>query len=155
MTRPGLPLLNVFEVEADGARRHLVCFLDTVLAGARGIDARSVVGEYVPGPDGGFDPDSFRAGYSAASEFVDGLPHERVAIGGFSQGAVMSFAVGLGRGRPRPAAILAFSGFIPEVPGWELDDTPPFPPCASAIGTSTLHFLIIGLGAAGSARNQA
>lgn len=60
MTTPGLPLLNVFEVEADGARRHLVCFLDTVLAGVRGIDVRSVVGEFVPGPEGGFDPGTFR-----------------------------------------------------------------------------------------------
>ena len=39
-------------------------------------------------------------------------------IGGFSMGAVMSYAVGLGAGRPSPAAILAFSGFIPTVEGW-------------------------------------
>ena len=39
-------------------------------------------------------------------------------IGGFSMGAVMSYAVGLGIGRPSPAAILAFSGFIPTVEGW-------------------------------------
>ena len=56
-------------------------------------------------------------------------------LGGFSQGAVMSFAVGLGRGRPRPAAIVAFSGFIPEVEGWELDTEQPFPPIAIAHGT--------------------
>ena len=39
-------------------------------------------------------------------------------------GAVMSYAVGLGAGRPSPAAILAFSGFIPTVEGWkpQLDD---------------------------------
>ena len=41
-------------------------------------------------------------------------------IGGFSQGAVMSLAVGLGRGRPRPLAVIAFSGFVPIVEGWEL-----------------------------------
>ncbi len=39
-------------------------------------------------------------------------------IGGFSMGAVMSYAVGLGTGRPSPKAILAFSGFIPTVEGW-------------------------------------
>jgi phospholipase/carboxylesterase len=33
----------------------------------------------------------------------------------------MSYALGLGAGRPRPAAILAFSGFIPTVEGFELD----------------------------------
>jgi phospholipase/carboxylesterase len=81
------------------------------------------------------DRDSFELGYAAAGAFVDSLPHERVAIGGFSQGAVMSFAVGLGRGRPRPKAILAFSGFIPEVEGWELDTESPFPPIALAHGT--------------------
>jgi len=81
------------------------------------------------------DPDTWRQGYGAACEFVDALPHERIVLGGFSQGAVMSFAVGLGTGRPRPAAIAAFSGFIPEVESWELDTVPPFPPIALAHGT--------------------
>jgi len=81
------------------------------------------------------DPETFAVGFAAAAGFVDSLPHERVVIGGFSQGAVMSFAVGLGRGRPRPAAIVAFSGFIPEVEGWELDTEQPFPPIAIAHGT--------------------
>ena len=36
-------------------------------------------------------------------------------------GAVMSYSLGLGAGRPRPAAIIALSGFIPEVEGFELD----------------------------------
>jgi phospholipase/carboxylesterase len=39
-------------------------------------------------------------------------------IGGFSMGAVMSYATALGLGRPTPAALLAFSGFIPTVEGW-------------------------------------
>ena len=56
-------------------------------------------------------------------------------LGGFSQGAVMSFAVGLGLGRPRPAAVIAFSGFIPTVEGWELGADAPFPPIAIAHGT--------------------
>ena len=33
-------------------------------------------------------------------------------------GAVMSYAVGLGEGRPVPAGLLAFSGFVPTVDGW-------------------------------------
>ena len=45
----------------------------------------------------------------------------RTVLGGFSQGAVMSYALGLGAGRPRPAAIIALSGFIPTVEGFELD----------------------------------
>jgi phospholipase/carboxylesterase len=81
------------------------------------------------------DAESFAQGYAAAAGFVDSLPHEQVVIGGFSQGAVMSFAVGLGRGRPRPAAIVAFSGFVPEVEGWDLDTEQPFPPIAIAHGT--------------------
>ena len=50
-------------------------------------------------------------------------------IGGFSMGAVMSYAVGLGAGRPSPRGILAFSGFIPTVDGWaaELDSRPGLP----------------------------
>ena len=36
-------------------------------------------------------------------------------LGGFSMGTVMSYALGLGPGRPRPAGILAFSGFLPTV----------------------------------------
>ena len=42
-------------------------------------------------------------------------------MAGFSQGAVMSYALGLGAGRPRPAGIIALSGFVPTVPGFELD----------------------------------
>jgi len=33
----------------------------------------------------------------------------------------MSWALGLGAGRPRPAAILALSGFMPTVEGFQLD----------------------------------
>jgi phospholipase/carboxylesterase len=56
-------------------------------------------------------------------------------LGGFSQGSVMSYALGLGDGRPRPRALLALSGFIPTVEGWSLDVDAPFPPIAIAHGT--------------------
>jgi phospholipase/carboxylesterase len=36
-------------------------------------------------------------------------------------GAVMSYAIALGEGRPAPAGILAMSGFLPTVEGWEPD----------------------------------
>jgi len=69
------------------------------------------------------DPDTFAPTFEAAAAFLDGLPVpiERTVLGGFSQGAVMSWALGLGKGRPRPAAIMALSGFMPEVDGFELD----------------------------------
>jgi phospholipase/carboxylesterase len=81
------------------------------------------------------DPATFTAAYREASEWLDSLPHERLVLGGFSQGAVMSYALGLGTGRRRPAAIAAFSGFIPQVEGWELDVDSPLPPVAIGHGT--------------------
>jgi phospholipase/carboxylesterase len=82
------------------------------------------------------DRDTFLAAYDAAAGFVDGLgfPSDRIVLGGFSQGAVMTYALGLGKGRPRPAAMLAFSGFVPTVEGFELDLTPPLPPIAIGHG---------------------
>ena len=74
------------------------------------------------------DPSTFFPSFEAAGALLDGLPVpiERVVIGGFSQGAVMSWALGLGTlldgtARPRPAAIIALSGFMPEIEGFELD----------------------------------
>jgi phospholipase/carboxylesterase len=71
------------------------------------------------------DPATFRAAYQALAAFHDelwqrfGLGPERTVLGGFSMGSVMSYALGLGPDRPAPAGILAFSGFIPTVEGWE------------------------------------
>ena len=47
----------------------------------------------------------------------------------------MTYALSLGAGRPRPAALIALSGFMPTVEGWELDLSPPFPPVAIGHGT--------------------
>jgi phospholipase/carboxylesterase len=84
------------------------------------------------------DRDTFTASYELAARWLDELPVpiEQTVIGGFSQGAVMSWALGLGKGRPRPAGILALSGFIPTVEGFELDLSPPLPPAAIGHGTS-------------------
>ena len=49
------------------------------------------------------------------------VPFERVVLGGFSQGTVMTWAMTLGPERPRPAGVLALSGFLPRVPGYPLD----------------------------------
>ena len=48
-----------------------------------------------------------------------GAAPERTVFGGFSMGSVMSYAHGLGPDRPAPAGILAFSGFVPTVDGWQ------------------------------------
>jgi phospholipase/carboxylesterase len=73
------------------------------------------------------DPATFWASYEEAAAWLDSLPYERVVLGGFSQGCVMSLALGLGTGRRAPAAICGFSGFIPVVDGWSTrsDDLPP------------------------------
>ena len=93
-------------------------------------------GAPLPGPGGGRwwyhvprvgfpDPTTFHATYTQLTVFLDGwlaeqgLGWEQTIIGGFSMGCVMSYATGLGAGRPSPAGILAMSGFIPTVEGWE------------------------------------
>ena len=81
------------------------------------------------------DTDTFNASYREASEWLDSLPHERLVLGGFSQGCVMSLALGLGAGRPQPVAIAGFSGFIPVVEGWQPDLERPMPPVALGHGT--------------------
>jgi phospholipase/carboxylesterase len=83
------------------------------------------------------DHETFLESYERASGWLDslGVPPERTVIGGFSQGAVMSYALGLGAGRPRPAAVLALSGFIPNVEGFTLDLERPLPPIAIGHGT--------------------
>lgn len=87
------------------------------------------------------DPSTFLPTYAAASAWLDelwettGLTAEQTVLGGFSQGAVMTYSLGLGRGRPRPAALVALSGFMPTVPGFELDLGPPLPPAAIGHGT--------------------
>ena len=73
------------------------------------------------------DPKTFSATLSRAGAWLDavlaehGIGADRLVLGGFSQGAVMSYALGLAAGRPKPAAILAMSGFVPRVDGFELD----------------------------------
>jgi phospholipase/carboxylesterase len=71
------------------------------------------------------DPATFRAAYAQLAELHDalwerlGLTPEQTVLGGFSMGTVMSYALALGPDRPAPAGILAFSGFVPTVEGWQ------------------------------------
>jgi phospholipase/carboxylesterase len=73
------------------------------------------------------DPDTFRAAYAKLAAFHDelwartGIAPADTVFGGFSMGSVMSYALGLAGDRPVPAGILAFSGFIPSVDGWQPD----------------------------------
>jgi phospholipase/carboxylesterase len=73
------------------------------------------------------DHDSFHAAYTQLAAFHDalwertGLGPRQTVLGGFSMGAVMSHSLGLGPGRPAPAGILAFSGFVPVVEGWNAE----------------------------------
>lgn len=75
------------------------------------------------------DPATFFPTYERLTEWLDGVsgefgvPLERTIVGGFSQGAVMTYALALGSGRPQPAALMCFSGFIPTVEGFEIDPT--------------------------------
>jgi phospholipase/carboxylesterase len=89
---------------------------------------------YVLGGLGTPERETFSASYAALAEFLDGLPYERIVLGGFSQGTAMAYALGLYSGRPRPDALLAMSGFIPTVEGYELDLASPFPPIAIVHG---------------------
>jgi phospholipase/carboxylesterase len=96
---------------------------------------------YALGGLGTPDPGTFLPTYETASHWLDdlaadtGIPPARTVLGGFSQGSVMTYALGLGKGRPRPAGLIAQSGFIPTAPGFELDLTPPLPPVAIGHGT--------------------
>jgi phospholipase/carboxylesterase len=71
------------------------------------------------------DPETFEAARAALAELHDGLWEEtgigpgQTVLGGFSMGAVMSYAMALSAERPSVAGILAFSGFVPTVEGWE------------------------------------
>lgn len=71
------------------------------------------------------DPETFEASRVALAELHDrlwqetGVGPERTVLGGFSMGTVMSYATALSAERPAVAGILAFSGFVPTVEGWE------------------------------------
>jgi len=63
---------------------------------------------YVSRAVGHPDPDTFQDTYTRVGRWLDalptalGVPWSRTVLGGFSMGAVMSYALGLGAGRPAP-----------------------------------------------------
>src|SRR5947209_4844896 len=69
------------------------------------------------------DPASFASTYAALASFHDelwertGIGPERTVLGGFSMGAVMSYALGLGGDRPAPRGSIAFSRSVPRFAG--------------------------------------
>jgi phospholipase/carboxylesterase len=73
------------------------------------------------------DPQTFLATFAELATWLDdalaaeGIRPERTVLGGFSQGAVMSYSLAFAAERPTPAAVLAMSGFVPRVDGLELD----------------------------------
>jgi phospholipase/carboxylesterase len=119
------PLLDVLDPER---RRHGYCPRGPLSLPPGGAHWYAV---YVVGQP---DPVTFAPTYAEVAAWLDSLPHPSVWLGGFSQGAVMSYALGLGLGRPRPGAIVAFSGFIPDTSAWEGDFSPPLPPVAIGHG---------------------
>ena len=48
--------LNVFDIVDEGSHRHLLCFIEPELARENGVDSRSIVGQFQPGPDDELDP---------------------------------------------------------------------------------------------------
>ena len=112
-----LPLADVFDPER---RLHVVTPQAPLrLPGAPGYHW------YVVPRVGYPEPQTFEESRGLLSSFHDelwartGLTPEQTVLGGFSQGTVMSYAMALSAERPAPAGVLALSGFIPSVPGWE------------------------------------
>jgi len=73
------------------------------------------------------DPETFWPTLEVVRSWLDGVEEDtgigmdRTIVGGFSQGAVMTYSVGLERGRTEPAGLIGLSGFIPTVEGLDLD----------------------------------
>jgi phospholipase/carboxylesterase len=112
-----LPLADVFDPQR---RLHVVTpQAPFQLPGAPGFHW------YVVPRVGYPEPETFTASRERLAAFHDelwertGLTASETVLGGFSQGTVMSYAMALSAARPAPAGVLALSGFIPTVPGWE------------------------------------
>lgn len=104
------------------------------------------------------DPDTFHSTYRKLTGWLDelltghGIAHDRAVLGGFSQGTVMSYALGLGEDRPSPAGIVALSGFVPTVDGF-IPDLASRPGLRVAIGHGSADS-VIGVDFARDARDR-
>ena len=115
-------LLGLAEVLDPERRLHVVTpRAPLVLPGSGGFHW------YVVPRVGYPDHDTFHRTFAELAAFHDevwartGLRPEQTILGGFSQGSAMSYALGLAGGRPAPAGLLIFSGFVPTVEGWSAD----------------------------------
>ena len=113
-------LLSLADVLDPGRRLHVVTpRAPLTLPGSPGYHW------YVVPRVGYPDPETFHAAFRSLAALHDelwsrtGLSPEQTVLGGFSMGSVMSYSLGLSGERPAPAGILAFSGFVPVVEGWE------------------------------------
>jgi len=69
------------------------------------------------------DAETFWSSFTELASFLDAL-EQPLVLGGFSQGAVMSYALALGRSpEKRPVALMPLSAFMPSVDRLELDIT--------------------------------
>lgn len=122
-----------------GSNEHNMLALADVLDPERALYVVAPRGPFALG-DGAYRwYESVRSGYPDAPSFARGARHlaelhdllwqvtatgpAQTILGGFSMGAVMSLALALDSTRPAPAGILAFSGYIPTVAGWQADLT--------------------------------
>ncbi len=71
------------------------------------------------------DHDTFQTARAALGDLHDrlwdetGIDPAHTVLVGFSMGTVMSYAMALDADRPPVAGVLAFSGFVPSVEGWQ------------------------------------
>jgi len=114
-------LLSLADQVDPGRRLHVVTPRAPLSLGGPGYHW------YVVPRVGHPDPETFHAAYRQLAEFHEqtqerlALTPAQTVLGGFSMGSVMSYSLGLGPDRPAPAGILAFSGFVPVVEGWQAD----------------------------------
>ena len=115
-----LSLGDALDRRAPPARRHAARAADASRAGpvTTGTSCRASA---IPIPTPSTRPTARLAEFHEELWAETGIAPARTVLGGFSMGSVMSYSLGLGPDRPVPAGILAFSGFVPVVEGWEPD----------------------------------
>ncbi len=113
-------LLALADVLDPGRRLHLV-----TPRAPLSLDASPGYHWYLVPRVGYPDHDTFHAARTALAELHDGLWEQtgiepsRTVFGGFSMGTVMSYTMAFSEDRPAVAGVLAFSGFMPSVEGWQ------------------------------------
>jgi phospholipase/carboxylesterase len=129
-----------------GLANHWQGLLPTVAFAAPNAPTRIPGGPgYQWFPISRIDPQEMKKGVEAAgpalNEYLDGelarlgLPPERLALAGFSQGTMLSLHVGLRR-KVRPAAIVGFSGLLPGPPPPASESEGEIPPILLTHGDS-------------------